>query len=124
MRTRTGMPIDADVRERLRAAQRAEATAIGELQRALSAEADARTRLDEVIVKQHADLAKASRAVRAAQALLVNTSGLERAALLLDIPAKVLRSAVKEVARKASVQAMSNETLAATAAPTTAPAKT
>jgi hypothetical protein len=133
--TRTsGMPIGAAVRERLRAAQRAESEAIAAVQRAQAIEAAARARLDEVILKHQAEVSKSARAVHSAQAALVRTSGLERAAALLDVSPRDLRSAVKEIASGTSghdairqgnrAQATSNKTLAATIAPTIAPTET
>ena len=106
----SGMPAGADVRERLRTAQRAEAAAIAAVQKALAAEADTRARLDEVILRNQAVVSKAARAVHAAQTVVVRTSGLERAAALLDVSSKVLRLAVKETAQDTSVQATSNDT--------------
>jgi hypothetical protein len=133
--TRTsGMPIGADVRERLRAAQRAESEAIAAVQRAQSTEAGARARLDEVILKHQAEVSKSARAVQAAQVAVVRTSGLERAAALLDVSPRDLRLAVKETAPETiaqgairqsdRAQATSNKTPAATTAPTTAPTDT
>ena len=116
--------VGADVRERLRAAQRAEADAIAQVQKALAAEADALARLDEVILRHQAGLSKAGRAVRTAQAAVVKTSGLDRAAALLDVSPKALRSAVKETAQSKGDQATSNRTPAATTPPTIAPTET
>lgn len=90
----SGMPVGTDVRERLRAAQRAESEAIAAVQKAQAAEADARERLDAIILKHQGELSKAAHAVLAARARVVDTSGLERAATLLDISPKVLRSAI------------------------------
>jgi hypothetical protein len=120
----SGVPVGSDVRERLRAAQRAEAGAIAAVQRAVAAEASTRARLDQVIVRSQAELSKAAHAVHAAQATLVRTSGLERAAALLDVSSRVLRSAVKDSALDSRVQATSNNTPAATPAPTIAPTET
>ena len=120
----TSTPVGADVRERLRVAQRAESEAIGAVQRALAAEAGVRARLDEIILRHQAEQAKAARGVQTAQAALVRTSGLERAAVLLDVAPRVLRSAVKDAAANTSVQATSNNTPAATPAPTMAPTET
>ena len=120
----SGMPIGTDVRDRLRAAQRAEADAIASVQKAEAAEAESRRRLDEVTLRHRAELSTAARAIHAAQAAVVRTSGIERAAVLLDISPKALRSAVKETAQIEGVQATSNKTPAATAAPTIAPANT
>jgi hypothetical protein len=123
--TRTsGMPVGADVRERLRAAQRAESEAIAAVQKALVAEADAQERFDAVILKHQAEQTKAAGAVRTAQAAVVRTSGLERAAALLDISGRILRLAVKETATDTRVQVTSHKTSAATTAPTIAPTKT
>lgn len=104
------MPVSSNLRERLRAAQRAETEAIAAVQKALVAEAAARARLDQVVLRHQDHLSKAGRAVHAAQAAVVRTSGLERAAALLDVSSKVLRSAVIETARDTSVQATSNNT--------------
>ena len=101
----SGIPVGAEVRERLRTAQRAEAQAIASVQKALVAEAEAGARLDEIILRHQAGLSKAAHAVHAAQATLVRTSGLERAAALLGVSSRVLRSAVKETAQDASAQA-------------------
>ncbi len=101
----SGIPVGVDVRERLRTAQRAEAQAIASVQKALVAEAEAGARLDEIILRHQAGLSKAAHAVHAAQATLVRTSGLERAAALLGVSSRVLRSAVKETAQDASAQA-------------------
>ena len=120
----SGMPVGSDVRERLRAAQLAEAAAIAAVQKALAAEADARARLDAIILKHQAVLAKTTRAVHATQASLVGISGLERAAALLDVSRSVLRSAVKEITQDASVHVRSNKTPAATTVPTIAPTRT
>lgn len=90
------MPVGAEVRDRLRVAQRAETDAIAAVQKALAAEAAARARLDRIIGKHQAELSKAACAVRAAQASVVRTSGLERATALLGVSPSVLRSAVKE----------------------------
>ena len=120
----SGIPIGVDVRERLRAAQRAEAQAIAAVQKALAAEAATRARLDGVILRHQANLSKAAHAVHAAQATLVRTSGLERAAALLDVSSRVLRAAVNESALDSRVQATSNNAPVATPAPTIAPAET
>ena len=108
MRRTSGMPVGGDVRERLRAAQRAESEAIAAVQRAMAAEADARARLERVILRHQVEVSKAAGGVQAAQASLVQSSGLERAAALLNVTSKVLRSAVKEAAQDASVHTTSN----------------
>ena len=113
-----------DFPEPVEPAQRAEAQAISSVQKALAAEAEAGARLDEIILRHQAGLSKAAHAVHAAQASLVRTSGLERAAALLGVSSRVLRSAVKDSALDSRVQATSNNTPAATPAPTIAPTET
>ena len=103
-RTR-GMPVSSDVRERLRAAQQAETEAIAAVQKALVAEAAARARLDQVFLRHQDQLSKAARAVHAAQAAVVRTSGLARAAALLDVSSTFLRSVVTEPAQAPRVPA-------------------
>ena len=103
MRRTSGMPVGADVRHRLRAAQRAESEAIAAVQRAMAAEADARARLEGVTLRRQVEVSKAARSVQAAQASVVLTSGPGRAAVLLDVSPKVLKSAVKETAHDAGV---------------------
>lgn len=120
----SGIPVGVDVRERLRTAQRAEAQAIASVQKALVAEAEAGARLDQVMLRHQVELSKAALAVQGAQATLVRSSGLERAAALLDVSSRVLRSAVKDSALDSRVQATSNSTPAATPAPTIAPTDT
>jgi hypothetical protein len=66
---------------------------------ALGRQADARARFDEAVLRSQAEVSKAARVVQAAQADLVRTLGLERAAMLLDVSSKVLRSAVNETAQ-------------------------
>ncbi len=107
--TRTnGIPVGADVRERLRFAQRKETEAIVAVQKALGAEADTRARLDQVMLRHQAELSKAALAIQEAQAALVHTSGLERAAALLDVTSKALKAAVREAKRETSPKPTSN----------------
>lgn len=148
--TRTnGMPVGAGVRERLRAAQRAESEAIGAVQKAEAALVHARARLEKVILKREAEVSKAAHAVQETQAAVVRISGIGRAATLLDISPTVLKSAVRETSQDAVVQratiqgasvqhasvqefsvqdasgqARSSNTPAATTAPTIAPTNT
>jgi len=124
MTRRSGMPVGADVRERMRAAQRAESEAITTVQKALAAEADARTRLDGIILKHQAELAKTQGAVQAAQAGLVRTSGIERAAALLELSSRALRSAVKASAQVTREKATSGNTPPSTTTPTIGHAET
>lgn len=116
--TRTnGIPVGADVRERLRVAQRTETEAIAAVQKALGAEADTRARLDQVILRHQAELSKAALAIQEAQAALVRTSGLERAAALLDVTSKALRAAVREAKQETRAKPASNHAPAPHTAP-------
>jgi len=109
--TRTsGIPVGADVRERLRVAQRTETEAIAAIQKALGAEADTRARLDQVMLRHQVELSKAALAVQEAQATLVRTSGLERAAALREVTSKVLRAAVREAKQETSAKPINNHT--------------
>ena len=109
--TRTsGIPVGANVRERLRVAQRTETEAITAIQKALGAEADTRARLDQVMLRHQVELSKAALAVQEAQATLVRTSGLERAAALLEVTSKVLRAAVREAKQETSAKPINNHT--------------
>ncbi len=85
------LPVDASARARLRAAQRAEATALKAVQAA-----------DEVRSRARAALDSAERAVTGAQAELVRTSGADRAALLLDVPVKALPRVVRATEERPS----------------------
>ncbi len=81
----TRLPIDEAARARLREAQKAEVTALKQIQTAETARARARTALDS-----------AESALAAAKVALVRTSGASRAALLLNEPVKELRRVARE----------------------------
>ena len=81
----TRLPIDEAARARLREAQKAEVTALKQVQTAATARARARTALDS-----------AESALAAAKVALVRTSGASRAALLLNEPVKELRRVARE----------------------------
>ena len=81
----TPHPYSSAVRERLIAAQRAEAAALKLVEAAERASHRAAARA-----------AAAELALAEAQAGVVNVSGLERAALLLDVDAAVLRRRVRD----------------------------
>jgi len=88
----TDLPATETARARLRAAQKAEATALREVEAADRVRKRARGTLDE-----------AEASLMDAQLELVRVSGLVRAALLLDVPVDKLRSA-----RRPSDKAMSS----------------
>jgi hypothetical protein len=79
----TDLPASESARARLRTAQKAEATALREVEAADRFRQRARGTLDE-----------ADASLRAAQLELVRVSGFDRAALLLDLPVDKLRSAL------------------------------
>ena len=85
------LPVNESTRARLRAAQRAEAIALRAVQAADTVRSRARAALDS-----------AERAVATAQAELVRTSGADRAALLLDVPVKVLPRVVRATEERPS----------------------
>ena len=76
-----GLPTTDTARARLRAAQRAETTALREVEAA-----------DRVRQRIQRALDEAEATLRAARLELVRVSGLDRAALLLDLPVDRLRS--------------------------------
>lgn len=80
----TSMPIDDSARARLRAAQKAEATALRDVEAA-----------DRVRQRAQQKLNAAEATLREAQLELVRVSGPERAAGLLDLPVERLPSVAK-----------------------------
>ena len=88
-------PLDERARHRLREAQQKESEAVAAVHAADAAKEAAQTKLD-VLVRQHQSrIETAEEQLNLAKAELVAVSGLERAAALLDLPVKVLRSAVR-----------------------------
>jgi hypothetical protein len=87
------MPIDLRARERLRKAQRSEAAAVTAALRARSHQDTLQARLRAVVAKHEAAIAEATRQLRAAHACVVEVSGLDRAAVLLNISTQELKAA-------------------------------
>jgi hypothetical protein len=87
------MPIDLRARERLRKAQRSEAAAVAAALRARSHQDTLQARLRSVVAKHDAAITEATSQLRAAQAYVVEVSGLERAGVLLNISTQELRAA-------------------------------
>lgn len=88
------MPKDGLARERLRAAQAAEARAVTAVCFAEDVLVGVRRKRDSAVAKADAAVAKAEQVVAAAQAELVAVSGLDRAATLLGHEKVVLRRAL------------------------------
>lgn len=103
---------DGRARVRLLEAQRAEAKALTAVERAVFARDRAQRKFEAVRAAQEKHVADAEQRVAAAQAALVDVSGLERAAQLLDLPARKLRSAVKEASSDPSPEASCEEAAA------------
>ncbi len=78
--------VDESARARLRDAQKAEATALKAVETA-----------EQVRSRALRSLESATATVSDAQAALVQVSGVDRAALLLDIPVKDLRRVVRDI---------------------------
>ena len=78
----TDLPTSESARDRLRSAQKAEATALRQVEAA-----------DRVRQRVHVALEEAEASLQAARLELVRVSGFDRAALLLDLPVGRLRSA-------------------------------
>jgi hypothetical protein len=88
------IPKDGLARDRLRAAQAAEAQAVSTVYAAEDALVGVRRKRDDALAKADAAVAKAELVVAAAQAGLVTVSGLDRAARLLGHEKFVLRKAM------------------------------
>ena len=77
------LPTSESARDRLRSAQKAEASALRQVEAA-----------DRVRQRVHVALEEAEASLQAARLELVRVSGFDRAALLLDLPVDRLRAAV------------------------------
>lgn len=90
-------PRDIHARERLRDAQVAEARAVSAVCTAQTAVDRAHAKREQAIAAAARAVARAERALAVAHTALVEVSGLERAAVVLGLPAKRLRQAVAAV---------------------------
>lgn len=82
-------------RSRLREAQRRESTALMAVEAAAARREQADAKLADVMQRRRAAVADADEQLARARAELVDCSGLQRAAALLDIPVSTLRAAVR-----------------------------
>jgi hypothetical protein len=89
-------PRDERIRVRLLEAQRAESKALRSVERALASLQRAQRKRRDVLAIQDRRVQTAEQAVTTAQGALVDVSGVERAAQLLDLPGRSLRTAVKQ----------------------------
>lgn len=92
-------PLDERARHRLREAQQKESEAVAAVHAADAAKEAAQAKLDALVRQHHSRIETAEGLLNLAKAELVSVSGIERAAALLDLPAKVLRSAVRAADR-------------------------
>ena len=88
-------PLDERARHRLREAQHKESEAVAAVHAAHAAKEAAQARLDAHVRQHHSRIETAEQRLNLAKAELVSVSGIERAAALLDLPVKVLRTAVR-----------------------------
>jgi hypothetical protein len=88
------MPRDVHTRERLRAAQQAEARAVTAVCTAQASLAGVSRKRDATIAAANSTVTTAENALARTQAALVDISGLDRAAALLGIDKATLRRAV------------------------------
>ena len=91
----TRRPLDERARARLRDAQRGESDAVARVHAAAINREVAQAKLDTVIAKHQVAIDQAEHALSKAQAHLVSVSGIERTALLLELPVASLRAAVR-----------------------------
>ena len=94
----TRQPLDERARARLRDAQRVESDAVACVHAAAINRGVAQAKLDTVIAKHQVAIDQAEHTLSKAQAHLVSVSGIERAALLLEVPVAALRAAVRAAA--------------------------
>jgi hypothetical protein len=97
-------PVAESARARLRAAQEAETTAVAAVHAAVTATEKARAKHDAAIALRQADLDEAAATLSRAYAGLVAASGVDRAALILDVPKATLRAASARAAEPASAR--------------------
>lgn len=88
-------PLDERARQRLREAQQKESEAVAAVHAADAAKEAARATLDALVRQHQTQIESAERRLNLAKAELVSVSGIERTAVLLDEPVKVLRAAVR-----------------------------
>jgi hypothetical protein len=88
------MPRDGRARERLRLVQQQEAEALAAVCAAQRKLEQACAKRDDALAAADAEVGKAQQSVSSAQATLIGVSGLDRAAVLLDIDSAVLRRTV------------------------------
>jgi len=98
----TRRPLDERARARLRDAQRLESLAVGAVHAASVNRDGVRAKLDAVIAKHQDAIKRADHELSKAQAHLVSVSGIERAALVVDLPVATLRAAVRAATGDAS----------------------
>jgi hypothetical protein len=87
------MPINAQARARLRQAQRQESARVSDALRAANAVEQRERQLAAAIAEHEAGITEAKAALSRAQAKVVDVSGMDRAALLLDETKADLRAA-------------------------------
>jgi hypothetical protein len=94
--TRAGRsPLDERARQRLREAQQKESQAVAAVHAADAAKVAVHAKFEALVRQHQARIEMAEERLRLAKAELVSVSGVERAAALLDEPAKALRAAVR-----------------------------
>ena len=98
----TRRPLDERARARLREAQRLESDAVAAVHAASVNSDGARAKLNVIIAKHQGAINRADHALSKAQAHLVSVSGIERAALVVDLPVSTLRAAVRAATGDAS----------------------
>ena len=125
-------PTDPTARERLRRAQAAEELAVRSIEAAHVRLERSRRRMETAVEAARLSVEQAAGALYDAKLALVRTSGVERAALLLDEPRSALRALARHRHRANTEQddvalgghVSARQTPAATAAPTSPPATT
>jgi hypothetical protein len=97
-------PVAESARARLRAAQEAEAAAVGAVHAAVTAREKAQAKLDAAIAQRQTALDEVATTLARAYADLVAASGVDRAALILDVPKATLKAASARAAEPPSAR--------------------
>jgi hypothetical protein len=112
-KTSRATPVAESARARLRAAQEAEVTAVAAVHTALNAGERAQAKLDAAVALRQTALDEVAATLARAYADLVAASGVDRAALILDVPKATLKAAfVRAAERPARTKPIANDTTA------------
>jgi hypothetical protein len=99
-KTSKANPISEAARARLRAAQGSEAAAVAAVHAAVIAGEKAQAKLEAAVAVRQTAVDEAAATLTCAYADLVAASGVDRAALILDVPKATLKAAVVQASER------------------------